>query len=98
MPSSYTYEPTEGEWREGGGGRIVLGLGEKVTFRVVRVHEAAGLIALDGSVRPEEEEEEEDKGRKKRKKEKKEKRKSSSKKRDREEEEEEEAQAEESSD
>jgi DNA-directed RNA polymerase subunit E'/Rpb7 len=55
MPDAFEYVSGRGEWVcNGGGGREGrLTLGEQVEFRVVRVHEAAGLIALDGSMREE---------------------------------------------
>jgi len=62
MPDAFEYVSGRGEWvcNGGGGGEGGregrLTLGEQVEFRVVRVHEAAGLIALDGSMREEGEE------------------------------------------
>ncbi|EWM25972.1 twist neighbor [Nannochloropsis gaditana] len=52
MPDAYAFDYDREAW-VGTGGKEVLGLGEEVAFRVVLVHEAAGLIALDGSLREE---------------------------------------------
>jgi len=54
MPDAFEYVSGRGEWVcNGGEGRSEgrFALGEQVKFRVVRVHEAAGLLALDGSMR-----------------------------------------------
>ncbi|GAB5034241.1 rna polymerase rpb7 domain containing partial [Nannochloropsis oceanica] len=54
MPDALEYVSGRGEWVcNGGEGRSEgrFALGEQVKFRVVRVHEAAGLLALDGSMR-----------------------------------------------